>query len=91
VEKRLWNRLRASQFGIAFRRQHAIGAYIADFCAPSLKLLIELDGGQHAIATVRDARRTAWLEERGYRVLRFWNNDVTDSSWRDAGDRAGHC
>jgi very-short-patch-repair endonuclease len=77
VEKQLWHMLRAQQLGISFRRQHPIGPYIADFCAPSLKLIIELDGGQHALSAARDDARTAWLTARGYRVLRFWNNDVT--------------
>jgi very-short-patch-repair endonuclease len=52
--------------------------FVVDFFCPSAKLVIEIDGGQHAesSATIRDRRRTIWLESRGYRVLRFWNNDV---------------
>src|SRR5690348_1322366 len=78
VEKRLWSRLRSAQVqGASFRRQHPIGRYTADFCAPSLKLVIELDGGQHAgeAHAARDSDRTAWLAARGFTVLRFWNND----------------
>jgi very-short-patch-repair endonuclease len=62
--------------GIHFRRQHAIGNYIVDFCAPGQKLIIELDGSQHIDQEEYDAERTAYLEQRGYRVLRFWNGDV---------------
>ena len=55
-----------------------IGPYVVDFFCPHAKLVIEVDGGQHAddCAVIRDDRRTRWLESRGYRVLRFWNNDV---------------
>ena len=60
--------------GIHFRRQHAIDKYITDFCSPREKLVIELDGSQHGSAS--DAERTAFLERRGYRVLRFWNAQV---------------
>ncbi len=78
VEKKLWLSLRAAQVaGVSFRKQHPIGPYIVDFCAPSLKLIIELDGGQHA-ETV-DRKRTAWLEREGFSVIRFWNNDIIDN------------
>jgi len=79
VELRLWQRLRRGQIdGHAFRRQHPAGPYVLDFYCPKLALAIELDGGQHndAAMIVRDARRTAWLKERGVTVLRFWNIDV---------------
>lgn len=62
--------------GIHFRRQHVIGNYVVDFCAPRQKLIIELDGSQHLDQQEYDAERTMLLESRGYRVLRFWNNDV---------------
>jgi very-short-patch-repair endonuclease len=64
--------------GIAFRRQQPIGPFVVDFFCPNAKLIVEVDGGQHGEgdAMVRDARRTRWLESRGYSVLRFWNNDV---------------
>jgi len=77
AEALLWSKLRNHQLhNVGFRRQHAIGGYIVDFCAPSLKLIIELDGGQHAEQAGYDAARTAFLEKKGYRVLRFWNNEV---------------
>ncbi|HUC60901.1 MAG TPA: endonuclease domain-containing protein [Alphaproteobacteria bacterium] len=77
AEIRLWSRLRRNQLdGFRFRRQQPIGAYVVDFFCPEARLIIEVDGGQHAIDEVRDAKRTQWLEGRGYRVLRFWNNDV---------------
>jgi very-short-patch-repair endonuclease len=77
AERKLWKYLRAHRLGGAgFRRQHAIGPYIVDFCAPRLKLIIELDGGQHADQVEYDSARTEYLERQGYRVLRFWNNDV---------------
>ena len=77
AEAKLWSRLRAHQLnGVGFRRQHAIGNYIADFCAPSQKLIVEVDGGQHLEQEEYDTERTAFLESKGYRVLRFWNNEV---------------
>jgi len=80
VEKRLWRELRSGRLeGIKFRRQHPIGRYVADFCAPSLRLVIELDGGQHAEPQQGDALRTLHLESQGYRVLRFWNSEVNEA------------
>ena len=77
AEVKLWAYLRnLREEGIHFRRQHAIGPYIADFCAPRPKLIIEVDGSQHLDQTMYDADRTAFLESQGYRVLRFWNSDV---------------
>jgi very-short-patch-repair endonuclease len=77
AERLLWSRLRRRQVhGLRFRRQHPIGPFIADFACPQAGLVIELDGGQHALAKDKDAARTRWLEQSGYRVLRFWNNDV---------------
>ncbi len=64
---------------VHFRNQHAIGNYIVDFCAPRKKLIIELDGGQHLEQEDYDADRTAFLESKGYQVLRFWNNDVMNN------------
>jgi very-short-patch-repair endonuclease len=75
----LWSRLRNDQLGHTFRRQHAIGNYIVDFCAPRRKLIIELDGSQHLNQQEYDEERTKYLETRGYRVLRFWNNDVLNN------------
>jgi adenine-specific DNA-methyltransferase len=77
AEVRLWQALRMHQLKEArFRRQHAIGSYIVDFCAPRKKLIIEVDGGQHLEQAGYDEKRTAFLDEKGYRVLRFWNHDV---------------
>jgi very-short-patch-repair endonuclease len=77
AEIRLWSRLRRNQLNdTAFRRQHAIGPYIADFCALKARLVVEVDGSQHLEAAEYDARRTEYLQSRGYRVLRFWNSDV---------------
>jgi very-short-patch-repair endonuclease len=76
AEQKLWSRLRNDQLGVTFRRQHAIGKYIPDFCSPKAKLIIELDGSQHLIQEEYDTERTKYLESLGYMVLRFWNNDV---------------
>ena len=77
AERKLWRVLSNRQLGgVRFNRQVVIRPYICDFVARSEKLVIELDGGQHAEAVAYDKSRTAYLEARGYRVLRFWNNDV---------------
>ena len=77
AESRLWSHLRARQLrGVKFRRQQPLGPYIVDFCSLDPKLVIEVDGGQHAEEIERDATRTAALEQMGYRVIRFWNNEV---------------
>lgn len=77
AEKRLWSRLRAHRLaGAGFRRQHPIEPYIVDFCSPRKKIVVELDGGQHAEQQEYDAMRTAFLQERGYTVIRFWNVEV---------------
>jgi len=77
AEKLLWSKLRGRRFeGIKFKRRVPIGSYIVDFVALDLKLVIELDGGQHDLRAARDAERTRILEEWGYHVVRFWNNDV---------------
>jgi len=79
VEQLLWSHLRAGRFeGIKFRRQHPIGRYIADFVCLERKLIIELDGGQHALQVelLKDGLRDAWLKKEGYTVVRFWDNEV---------------
>jgi len=77
AELKLWAYLRGGRLnGVKFRRQHAIGEYVADFCAIKARLIIELDGSQHLEQKEYDDDRTKYLESRGYRVLRFWNNDV---------------
>jgi very-short-patch-repair endonuclease len=79
AERVLWQHLRhLTVAGSHFRRQATIGPYFADFACHAAGMVIELDGGQHneASGLTRDAKRTADLQARGYRVLRFWNNDV---------------
>lgn len=77
AERKLWSRIRDDQLGVTFRRQHAVGNYIPDFCSPKAKLIIELDGSQHLEQEEYDEERTKYLESLGYKVIRFWNNDVT--------------
>ena len=80
AERRLWRVIRDRQIaGAKFRRQMPIGPYIVDFACPISRLAVELDGGQHAEANSRDAVRTPYLGTQGYRVLRFWNNDVLEN------------
>ncbi len=80
AESRLWRVLRSHRVNnVHFRRQHAIGNYIVDFCAPFRKLIIELDGSQHLDQEEYDAERTAFLQSKGFRVLRFWNSDVANN------------
>jgi len=79
AEKKLWQHIRYNQLGIEFRRQHAVGPYIVDFFCARAKLVIEIDGDVHAEPeqAQRDAERSAWLsEQKDYRVIRFWNNEV---------------
>ncbi|OYU15505.1 MAG: hypothetical protein CFE37_05105 [Alphaproteobacteria bacterium PA4] len=77
AEKRLWAALRNRRLdGHKFRRQTWIGPYVVDFVCIEAGLVIEADGGQHADAVAYDERRSVWLAEEGFRVLRFWNNDV---------------
>jgi very-short-patch-repair endonuclease len=80
AERKLWRHLRNRQLcRTRFNRQVPIGPFICDFVARTAKLIIELDGGQHAIRTAEDNRRTRFLNIHGYRVLRFWNNDVLEN------------
>ena len=77
AEAVLWNRIRNRQIdGHKFARQVPIGAYICDFVCREKQIVIEVDGGQHDARQERDAQRTRFLEGKGYRVLRFWNNEV---------------
>ena len=77
AEAKLWAALRGDKLdGVNFRRQHAIGNYIVDFCSPENKLVIELAGGQHSDLGDHDKSRTEYLESEGYHVLRFWNHEV---------------
>jgi len=77
AERRLWQRLRNRELlGWKFRRQHPIGCYIVDFACIEKKLIIELDGSQHAESQTADSVRSEYFKKKGYQVLRFWNNDV---------------
>ena len=79
AEWSLWQELRANQVnGYRFRRQRAIGVFIADFVCLEKKLVVEVDGEQHSESAqiAHDAGRTQWLQSRGYRVIRFWTNEV---------------
>ncbi len=79
AEQRLWHRLRARQLANAkFRRQATVGPYIVDFLCIDAKLIVEADGGQHSPEA--DAARTAWLQSRGFRVVRFWNNEILQNT-----------
>jgi len=77
AERMLWRYIRNKQLnGLKFRRQQPIGKYIVDFVCFEKKVIIEVDGGQHAINKTEDTVRDNWLNEQGFKVLRFWNNDI---------------
>jgi len=83
AEKQLWRYLHGKKLeGTKFRRQQPIGKYIVDFVSFSHKLIIEVDGGHHAEPReqARDQQREAWLQEQGFTVLRFWNNEVLQNT-----------
>jgi very-short-patch-repair endonuclease len=76
AERKLWSQIRDDQLGVTFRRQHAIGKYIPDFCCPQARLILELDGSQHLEQQDYDAERTDYFATLGYKVIRFWNNAI---------------
>jgi very-short-patch-repair endonuclease len=79
IERLLWNRLRFWQIdGFKFRRQQPLGNYIADFVCFERRLIVEIDGGQHAAKKEYDAKRDSWLHDR-FIVLRFWNSDIVEN------------
>ena len=80
AERRLWRGLREALPDLHWRKQVPIGSYIVDFCSHRARLIIEVDGGQHSVDADRDAARTRFLESEGYRVIRFWNNEVLGNS-----------
>ena len=94
AERRLWYHLKLRQLdGQKFRKQAPIGNYVVDFVCFDAKLIVELDGGQHAAEVVRDEVRTAWLNSQGFRVSRFWNfqifeerNEVLETIWNALRD-----
>lgn len=80
AERLLWSKLKAEQIaGCRFRRQVPIGHYIVDFACHQARLVIELDGGQHDLSAEKEKQRTAFLNGQGYRVLRFWNNEINEN------------
>ncbi|MDP4001287.1 MAG: DUF559 domain-containing protein [bacterium] len=78
AEKHLWYVLRLNNLGVKFRRQAQIGKYIVDFVCFERKLVIEIDGSQHA-DSISDKVRDSWLKSQGFKVLRFWNNEVLEN------------
>ncbi|MBI3043246.1 MAG: endonuclease domain-containing protein [Betaproteobacteria bacterium] len=77
AEQRLWQKLKRRQLAtLKFRRQQPIGSFIVDFVCLERRVIVEVDGGQHADRVPDDEQRTCWLQAQGYRVLRFWNNEV---------------
>ena len=80
AEKICWNLIRDRRInGVKFRRQHPIGPYFADFACVARKLVIEIDGEHHAFRVEADARRTAFLQREGWRVIRFWATEVVEN------------
>jgi very-short-patch-repair endonuclease len=80
AEKAMWRLLRSRQLaGYKFRRQEPVGRYIVDFVCFSHKLVVEVDGGQHADATAYDQRRTRFFLDEGFQILRLWNNEVLEN------------
>ncbi len=79
-EQMLWQQLKGGRLnGLKFSRQIPIAGYFADFVCRSCKLVLELDGSQHADAAMHDEARTRAIEAAGYRVIRFWNNDLNEN------------
>ena len=78
TERHLWSRLRGGQLGHSFRRQHPIPPYIVDFACIAAHLIVEADGGHHNLAGEHD-RRDRYIERKGWRILRFWNNDIREN------------
>ncbi|VWX52112.1 endonuclease domain-containing protein [Novosphingobium sp. 9U] len=80
AERKLWRAISARKLaGFRFNRQFPVGQYICDFASRERRLVIEIDGGQHAMNKEYDERRTQFLEQQGYTVIRFWNSDVLDN------------
>ncbi|MEW6516108.1 MAG: endonuclease domain-containing protein [candidate division FCPU426 bacterium] len=80
VERKLWYSLKDRRFGgLKFRRQHPIGPYVVDFYCAEKHLVVELDGGQHAMNEKQDQEWSRYLELQGYKIIRFWNNDIQNN------------
>ncbi|MBR6016449.1 MAG: endonuclease domain-containing protein [Prevotella sp.] len=77
----LWNYLKNNGLGVLFKRQHIIGDYITDFVCMDSKLIVELDGGYHQLPQqqTNDAERTKWLENKGYKIIRFTNEELFEN------------
>jgi very-short-patch-repair endonuclease len=80
AERKLWHRLRGEQLGAKFRRQHPFENYVLDFVCLDRRLVVEVDGSQHADNLTYDIERTARLQSAGFSVLRFWNNQVLNET-----------
>jgi len=81
AENLLWKHLRAKQIeGLKFRRQEPIGNYVVDFVCYEERLIVEVDGGQHASEIQKDREREDWFKGQGFKVLRFWNNEVLENT-----------
>src|SRR5579871_2447372 len=92
AEKKLWNQLRDKKFSkIRFRRQVILGNYIVDFISFEPKIIIEVDGSQHIDHIDYDVKRTAYLKSLGYKVLRYWNNEVLGNLDKVMSDIWNHC
>ena len=77
AERKLWSLFRDRRLdGFKFRRQHPVGPFVVDFCFTEAKVIVELDGGHHALTHYSDTARSGYLAGQSYRVLRFWNNEV---------------
>ena len=79
-EERLWQRLKGSQLGVGFRRQHVLGSYIVDFAAPKARLVVEVDSGYHAERVGADAKRDARLERAGWRIVRVASDEPVEAA-----------
>ena len=92
AEKLLWRRLRVKQMeGLKFRRQQPIDNYVVDFVCFDKRLVIEVDGGQHAVEKQKDVRRDNYLRKHGFKVLRFWNNEVLQNIEGVLGEIRKNC
>ena len=92
AEKKLWNHLRNKKFSaLRFRRQVILGNYIVDFISFEPKIIIEVDGSQHIDQINYDLKRTAYLESIGYKILRYWNNEVLGNIEKVLNDIWNHC
>ena len=96
TEALMWSLLKGKRLGVKFRRQTPVGPYVVDFLCEEKRLIVELDGSQHVERKAYDDRRTAYLEARGYRVLRFWDTqlfkemDLVMGAIREAAGRSPH-